>query len=85
MQRARHVQAVEEGQFRHPVSGRVITGVRMPTGVIFQRNYFYRGDKDWIPCPPQLADGKSKLGTLNTFWVMPSPESAEKNKKYRID
>ena len=80
----RETQKVEEGQFRHPVSKRVITGVRMPTGLKFRPDYLFIGEKDWAKCPKALVDGKTVLQCPNTLWVIPSP-TPKKQERTRPD
>ena len=65
------VQPVQEGSFAHPVSKKVITGIRMMPGMIFKSEAVYLGTNDWVKCPSQLADGTTKLGTRDTLWVIP--------------
>ena len=62
-----------EGQFRHPVSKRVITGVRMPTGLKFRPECVYMGKNDWVNCPQPFLDGKTVLQCPNTPWFITSP------------
>ena len=75
-------QKVEEGQFRHPVSKKLIIGVRMDTGLKFKPNYLFVGRTDWAKCPKALVDGKTVLQCPNTLWIIPSstPEKLEKTR-----
>ncbi|MBI4155798.1 MAG: hypothetical protein HY507_01025 [Candidatus Zambryskibacteria bacterium] len=69
----------EEVSFAHPVSKRVVTGVRMVPGMTFKPEAVYLGTKDWMKCPPQLADGTTKLRSRDTLWIIPINQKQKKS------